>query len=148
MTWPGKPGALPESPVVPLTAAQQSRFALGKTLYAGICAACHLPDGRGVAGLAPPLVDSEWVLGSEQRLTRIVLHGLSGPISVQGMAYNLDMPALGAFDDEQVAAILTYIRREWEHTAAAVEPATVQAIRAAHSTRAEAWKQDELLKIP
>jgi mono/diheme cytochrome c family protein len=98
--------------------------------------------------LAPPLVDSEWVLGSEQRLTRIILHGLSGPIKVEGRTYSLDMPALGVFNDEQVAAILTYIRREWEHTADPVEPATVKAVRAANSARTEGWRQEELLKIP
>ncbi|MBX7208610.1 MAG: HEAT repeat domain-containing protein [Verrucomicrobiaceae bacterium] len=148
MTWPGKPGALPEPPVVPLTAAQQARFDLGKTLFTSICAACHQLNGRGATGLAPPLVDSEWVLGSEQRLTRIMLHGLSGPISVQGLSYNLEMPAFGAFNDEQTAAILTYIRREWGHTAAPVEAATVKAIRDATSDRFESWLSEQLLKIP
>ena len=148
MTWPGKPGAKPEPPVVPLTTAQQARFDMGKLLFGGVCAACHQPHGLGLEGVAPPLVDSEWVLGSEQRLARIVLHGLTGPLSVKGRSYRLDMPALGVFNDEQVAAILTYIRREWEHTAAAVEPETVKAIRSAASGRHEAWLPENLLKIP
>jgi mono/diheme cytochrome c family protein len=87
------------------------------------------------------------VLGSEQRLIRIVLHGVSGPIKVKGASYSLDMPAMGVFDDEQTAAILTYIRREWENGAPPVEPSTVRHIRALEARRTDAWRQEELLKI-
>ena len=90
-------------------------------------------------GLAPPLVDSEWVLGSEQRLVRIVLHGLPGPLKVNGRSWHLDMPSMGMFDDEQIAGILTYIRREWDHGGAPVQPATVKKIRAETAKRQEAW---------
>jgi mono/diheme cytochrome c family protein len=93
-------------------------------------------------------VDSEWVSGSEQRLARIILHGLTGPIQVNGRTYRLDMPGLGLFTDEQIASILTYIRREWEHSAAPVEPATIKAIREATKNRTEGWRQEELLKLP
>jgi putative membrane-bound dehydrogenase-like protein len=148
VTWPGKPGAIPEPVVVPLNAEQQLRFDQGKALYSGICAACHQPHGLGTEGLAPPLADSEWVSGSEQRLARIILHGLTGPIQVNGRTYRLDMPGLGLFTDEQIASILTYIRREWEHSAAPVEPATIKAIREATKNRTEGWRQEELLKLP
>jgi mono/diheme cytochrome c family protein len=148
LTWPGKPGAKPEPPIIPLTSAQQSRYELGKVLFTGVCAACHQPHGLGLGGVAPPLVDSEWVLGSEQRLARIVLHGLTGPLSVKGRTYRLDMPALGVFNDEQIAGILTYIRRGWEHNAAPVEPDTIKAIRSDTSARHEAWLQEDLQKIP
>ena len=148
LIWPGKPGAKPEPPIIPLTSAQQARHDLGKILFNGVCAACHQPHGLGLAGVAPPLVDSEWVLGSEQRLARIVLHGLTGPLSVKGRNYRLDMPALGAFTDDQIAGILTYIRREWEHNAAPVEPEIIKSIRTATSGRREAWLQEDLQKIP
>jgi mono/diheme cytochrome c family protein/glucose/arabinose dehydrogenase len=146
-TWSGKPGAKPEPPLVPLTSAQQARADQGKQLFNAVCAACHQPHGRGLEGVAPPLVDSEWVLGSEQRLVRIVLHGLTGPVSVKGRTYQLDMPAFGAFTDEQISGILTYVRREWEHTAAPVEPETVSTIRAATTDRHEAWVSEQLSKI-
>jgi mono/diheme cytochrome c family protein len=97
--------------------------------------------------VAPPLVDSEWVLGPEQRLVRIVLHGLTGPLSVKGRTYRLDMPAFGAFTDDQIAGILTYVRREWEHNAAPVEPDAVKAIRAATAARQEAWLGEQLLQV-
>jgi mono/diheme cytochrome c family protein len=148
ITWPGKPGAAPEPEVPALTPEQQGRFDMGKTLFSGICAACHQPHGLGVEGLAPPLVDSEWVLGSEQRVARIILHGVTGPIQVNGRTYRLDMPGLGIFTDDQVAAILTYIRREWEHTAAPVDPAAIKAIREATRDRTEGWREEELKAIP
>lgn len=148
MTWPGKPDAQPEPVVPPLTVAEQARFELGGQLYRGTCAPCHQPHGLGQEGLAPPLADSEWVLGSEQRLIRIVLHGVSGRIKVLDRTYWLDMPALGVLSDDQIAAILTYIRREWEHTAPPVDPVTVKSIRAGTNARDQSWKEDELLKIP
>ncbi len=146
-TWPGKPGAPIEAPIIPLTAEQQARFETGKLLFTSICAACHQPHGLGMEGLAPPLADSEWVLGSVDRLARIVLHGVRGPLKVKGVGYNLDMPGLGVLDDQQLAAILTYIRREWGHNATPVEPATLQQIRASLAQRQDAWTQEELLKL-
>lgn len=148
LVWPGKPGVPPEPVIPPLTAAQQARYDLGKELFTSTCASCHQTHGLGLEGLAPPLADSEWVLGSEQRLIRIVLHGVSGPIKVKGASYSLDMPAMGVFDDEQTAAILTYIRREWENGAPPIEPATVKQIRQLEARRTDAWRQEELLKLP
>ena len=105
--------------------------------------------GASQSGLAPPLADSEWVLGSDQRLTQIVLLGVRGPITVKGRTYSLEMPGLRAsFDDEQIASVLTYIRREWDHTANAVAPATVKKLRAKVTKRNEAWSEGELLKMP
>ena len=148
LIWPNKPGIKPEPPLTPLTKEQQARYDLGKVLFTGVCAACHQTHGKGLDGLAPPLMDSEWVLGPEQRIVRIVLHGLTGPVSVKGKTYRLDMPAFGSFTDDQIASVLTYIRREWEHTAAPVEPTTVKAIRAATADRREAWVQDQLRALP
>ena len=147
VTWPGKPGAEPES-IKPLTPEEQKRFEQGKELYLVSCGACHQPHGLGQEGLAPPLADSEWVLGPPQRVVRIVLHGLHGPVNVKGRSYQLDMPALGVFDDDQLAAILTYTRREWGHTVSPVEPELVKRIRAETEKREEAWSEAELLKIP
>ncbi|MEW6158346.1 MAG: c-type cytochrome [Verrucomicrobiota bacterium] len=148
LVWPGKPGVPPEPPVPALSAQQQNRFEAGQELFTTACAVCHQPHGLGQDGLAPPLVDSEWVLGSEQRLARIILHGVRGPITVLGRTYDLDMPAFGVFDDEQIAALLTYLRREWEHTASPVEPSMVGQIRRATASRQEPWTEPELLKIP
>jgi mono/diheme cytochrome c family protein len=147
VAWPGKPGVEPEPPVRPLTPEEQARFDLGKTLFETSCAACHQPHGYGMDGLAPPLVDSEWVAGTDHRLARIVLHGLHGPVYVKGQKFDLDMPSFGSFDDDQLAAILTYVRREWEHTYDPVLPATVAKIRTETSDRLDAWTETELLKV-
>ncbi|HEV7405029.1 MAG TPA: c-type cytochrome [Chthoniobacteraceae bacterium] len=148
LTWPGKPGAAGEVPIEPLAPAQQARFETGKQLYAAICAACHQPHGLGLEGLAPPLADSEWVTGSVERLGRIAINGVRGPIQVGTLRYSLDMPAWGVLNDEQLAAIFTYLRREWGHAAAPVEPEMVKQIRAAVAGRQDAWTQVELLKVP
>lgn len=147
LVWPSKPGAPPLPHIAPLTPVQQERFELGKALYEATCAGCHQPHGFGQDGLAPPLVDSEWVAGSVPVLTRIVLHGARGPFTVLGKKWDADMPSFGMLDDEQLAAVLTYIRREWEHGYDPVEPATVAKIRAATKDRAEAWTEAELKKV-
>ena len=102
----------------------------------------------GMDGLAPPLLDSEWVLGSVGRLTRILLHGLTGPIRVNGAGWSADMPSMGMFDDEQIASILTYIRREWDHDGAPVNAGAVKQIRAETALRNEAWSSGELMNVP
>ena len=147
VVWPGKPGVPPEPPVRPLNDSEQRRFAAGKLLYESTCAACHQPHGLGQEGLAPPLADSEWVAGDPARLARIMLHGVTGPLFVQGRRWNLDMPGLGnAFDDEALAGVLTYIRREWDHTFDPVDATLVKRIRTLTASRQAAWTEDELKK--
>lgn len=150
VVWPGKPGAAPLPVAAAALAGEDAdSFARGKALYTIICGACHQPHGNGQAGLAPPLRDSEWVLGSERRLVRIVLQGLRDEVSVKGVNYQLSMPALAeALTDQQIADALTYVRREWEHNAAPVQAATVKAVRAATSQHEDSWTQAELLRVP
>jgi glucose/arabinose dehydrogenase/mono/diheme cytochrome c family protein len=144
---PEKPAPV-ASKARPLTEEEKRRFEAGRTMYEATCLACHQQHGLGQAGLAPPLVDSEWVSGSEQRLIRVVLHGLRGPIKVKGESFEMDMPSLGVLDDEQIAAALTYIRREWGHTFEPVMPAAVKKVRDETASREDAWTMAELLKIP
>ncbi|MGV3663431.1 MAG: DUF7133 domain-containing protein, partial [Prosthecobacter sp.] len=148
LTWPGKPVPAGFKPPRELTAAEQARFDMGRTLYASICAGCHQPNGSGLDGIAPPLIDSEWVTGSPERLARIVLHGVRGYITVKKRRHQLDMPPLGALGDEPLAAILTYLRREWEHGAEPVTPDFLKAVRKKEARRTDSWTEQELLKIP
>lgn len=147
LAWPGKPGAPPPPVIKPLTEAQTALFEKGKTIYHTLCAACHQPHGFGLDGLAPPLVDSEWVLGKPEITARIVMHGLAGPVKVAGRTYNLAMPPLPQLTDEDVAGVLTYIRREWEHTASAVETKTINTIRAQNKGRMAMWTEAELKNV-
>ena len=142
VVWPGKPGVV-VSVVKPLTNEQQLLFDSGKQTYAGLCTACHQPTGKGLEGLAPPLADSEWVNGDPERIVKVVMHGLRGPIKVKGLSYNYDMPAAGFLSDEQIAGVLTYIRREWDHEASPVPLDLVQKIRAETKGRTDAWTEGE-----
>ncbi len=148
MSWPGKPGDN-TPPLKPLTAEQEKHFATGRDLYAQICGQCHQPSGLGQDGVAPALVDSEWVLGSIGKPARIILNGVHGPIKVGKKSLDLEMPGLGAaLTDEQIASVLTYLRREWGHEASPVEPATIAEIRKDPTGRAgEQWTADELAKV-
>ena len=145
VAWPNKPGVPPPPVIVPLTADQQKLFEVGRTVYSTLCTACHQPTGTGMEGLAPALVDSDWVLGTPDILPRIIIHGLSGPIKVNGQAWSLEMPPLGpALSDEQIAGVLTYIRREWEHNGSPISTEAVAKIRAQHKARTKAWSEAEL----
>ena len=147
LLWPGKAGASDPAAEQPLTQAQETRFANGRFLFTTICAPCHQEGGQGLDGLAPPLLDSPWVLGPPERTLRIVLQGVRGPINVLGRWHTGEMPALGGLDDHQISAVLTYVRRAWGHTAAPVDPTHVAAIRQATAGRTDAWTQDELNQV-
>ena len=143
VVWPGKPGVV--VPVVkPLTNEEQALFDSGKQTFAGLCAACHQTTGKGLDGLAPPLADSEWVNGDPERIIKVVMHGLRGPIKVKGNSYSYDMPAAGFLSDEQIAGVLTYIRREWDHEASPVPLDLVKKVRAETKGRTDAWTEGEL----
>lgn len=147
LAWPGKPGAPPPPKIVPLNEAQTALYEKGKTIYATLCAACHQPHGFGLDGLAPPLVDSEWVLGKAELPARIIMHGLAGPVKVGGRSFNLAMPPLPQLTDEDVAGVLTYIRREWEHNASPVDTKAVTAIRTQTKGRTVMWTEQELKNL-
>lgn len=107
----------------------------GKEAFLTHCAPCHQSDGSGMARLATPLRNSKWVLGDEEQVVRIVLNGLKG---------ELLMPAMGTLDDQQLAAILTYIRRAWGHEAGPISPETVERVRGASAGRQAPWTVNEL----
>jgi mono/diheme cytochrome c family protein len=103
----------------------------GKQIYGAKCAACHQASGMGVSGVFPPLAGAEWVLGDEKVLVSILLHGVQGELVVKGNTYNGVMPAFGNLPDEEIAAVLTYVRSEWGNQAPAITAATVQSQREA-----------------
>jgi len=150
ITWPDKAAREPEPPrATPLTAEELARWERGRKQFTVSCAVCHSLSGLGEEGKGPPLVDSEWVTGSEQRLARIVINGLHGPIKVNGKIYSTaEMPAVLTMTSDEIAEALTYIRREWGHQSPPIEPATIRKIRAAVDDREEPWTMKELLEIP
>jgi mono/diheme cytochrome c family protein len=150
-TWPGAklPDMLTRG-ASPLTPEQEKRMRVGQQMYATVCAACHQPGGGGNPAIAPPLAGSDWVTGPPERLVRVVLHGLYGPVEVNGQTWNLHMPALGAsglFDDEKIAGVLSYVRRAWGNAAPPVEPALVAEVRKNTVSRMFPWRAEELAQI-
>ena len=138
VTWPGKRG---ERIVAPLRADEQQRFDAGREVYRTICQACHQPDGRGQDKLAPSLIASPFALANAEIPARILLNGKEGSIGL--------MPPIGsALNDDQIAAVLTYIRREWGHTATPVDAALIKRMRALTSSRTRPWTETELLALP
>jgi mono/diheme cytochrome c family protein len=101
----------------------------GKAQYL-VCAACHGANGEG-SPIAPPLAASEWVTGPVSNLIRIQLRGLTGPITVAGKEYDFPggMVAMPYQTDDQIAAVLTYIRNSFGNQASAVKPEQVNALR-------------------
>lgn len=144
-TWPGdpRPGGARA-----LTAEEERRRVDGAALFKDTCASCHGEDGRGRAGQAPSLVGSTWVRDSDDWLVRIVLHGLTGPIEIDGKEWNLNMPghADGGehFGDEAVAGLLTFLRRAWGHAEDPISPETVARIRTEAGERNLPWTVAEL----
>lgn len=121
----------------------------GGQLFTLYCSACHGADGKGATGgTFPPLAGSPWVAGDADRVVKIVLQGLHGPVDVLGTTYNLEMPPQGAMlPDDQIAAILTYVRTSWGNQASPVTPEAVKAIRAATNDRKAPWTAEEILKL-
>ena len=117
----------------------------GRALYEVSCGACHQADGEGKEGVASPLAGSEWVTGSERRLLRIALDGVRGPIEVKGRRYQLEMPALRhVYGDEDMAAILSYIRGAWGNSASAITADFVGQVRSETAQRGDSWTAEEL----
>ena len=149
-SWPGhRPTPLSSGKVRPLTAGEEALVARGRQVYLTSCVACHGSDGEGMKLLAPPLAGSDWVQGSEERLVRVLLHGLAGPIVVNGKRYAAPeiqplMPPLANLDNESIAAVLTYIRREWGNAADPITKNEVSQMRIRAQGRTTPWTETEL----
>lgn len=125
------PAITPPAPA-PAGAAPPTALQLadGARVYRSLCAACHLPDGRGMAGVIPPLATADYLLADPSRAVRIVLQGLSGPVTVNNVNYLGAMPPLGAvLTDRQVADVLTYVLNSWGNQGGTVNVEDVRRAR-------------------
>ncbi len=141
---PSKGGAA-EAPINPIQ--------LGNRLFhqATACVSCHQATGLGLPGAYPPLAGSEWVNGPEDRVVSIVLYGLQGQVHVKGMVFSAAaMPAFGPsgfnWSNDQIAAVLSYVRQEWGNKSPAISADTVASIRQKDGNRG-AWSEADLLKV-
>ncbi|MEK6237880.1 MAG: c-type cytochrome, partial [Planctomycetales bacterium] len=136
-----------------LSLADQKVYKLGAEVYQrhSHCATCHLTHGKGNGNVYPPLVGSPWVNGSEDRLVKMALHGMWGKLTVNGKVYEpaRGVPPMTAFrsllKDEELAAVLTFVRNTWDNQASPIRPETVKKVRAETIDRSTFWKPEELL---
>lgn len=109
----------------------------GRVLYNTYCATCHQGDGKGDNNRFPPLVDSEWVNGSDEGLIDIVVNGYQKEMVVAGKTYNGLMPQHRHLDDHAIASILTYVRKRFS----GAETAPVNAVKVAEIRNKTATKK-------
>jgi mono/diheme cytochrome c family protein len=123
-----------------LTAAEQQRFEAGRDIYRNTCQACHQPDGRGQEKIAPTLIGSALALAAPEIPARVLLHGKEGPVGL--------MPPVGSvLTDEQIANVLTYVRREWGQSGSVVDATVVKGVRDTTASRTRPWTHDELMAL-
>jgi mono/diheme cytochrome c family protein/glucose/arabinose dehydrogenase len=131
---------------------ERELYIAGKEIYAreGYCMTCHQPDGAGLsASQFPPLAGTQWVLGDEERLVKLTLKGLYGPIKVLDREYGGQVPMTpfgGMLNDEEVAAVLTYVRNSFGNKASAISPEKVKEVRARVQDKTGFYTPEELLK--
>ncbi len=128
--------------------ATTQKGASGEQLYTSLCVACHQASGHGLPGVFPPLATSEWVTGAPELPAKILLLGLTGTVHVQGTAYTGQMPSFHQHSDEEIAALLTYIRSSWGNGAVAVTPELVKQTRESLKDRTEPWKGEDEIGRP
>lgn len=121
----------------------QSAMKKGATIY-GACQGCHQATGTGQPGLIPPLAGSDWVLGGTERITRVVLRGLMGPVIVKGATFNNVMPTQQTLSDSELAAVLTYVRNSWGNQGPMLTKEMVAKVRADIESHPTPWTAGDL----
>lgn len=144
-----------EHPMPPIPAhlsdAEKNQFKAGHEIYFrdAHCATCHQADGKGLPPAFPPLAESPWVTEDHDRLIKLTLHGLMGPFELHGKKYEGQVPMTpfgGMLKDDEVAAVLTYVRNNFGNKAPAITPEQVAKVRADTKARAAFYTVEELLK--
>jgi mono/diheme cytochrome c family protein/glucose/arabinose dehydrogenase len=127
-------------------------YVKGKEIYQkeGYCMTCHQQKGEGLtASQFPPLAGTAWVTGDEERLIKLTIKGLYGPIEIKGKKYPGQVPMTpfgGLLDDEGIAAVLTYVRKSFGNNADVVYPETVEKVRAEIDSKEGFYTAEELLE--
>lgn len=108
----------------------------GQALFAGTCSTCHQPNGEGLEGVFPPLAGSSYIKADPKSVPRVILHGLQGPVNVNGKDYNSVMPPMTQLTDDEVANISTYVLNSWGNPGGKVTNAEAAQIRQAKPANA------------
>ncbi|MEN9732060.1 MAG: hypothetical protein RLZ45_55 [Verrucomicrobiota bacterium] len=134
---------------------EAKRYALGKEVFHrdAHCATCHQPSGSGTPGIYPPLnlTGNPW-LADDERLVKLVLKGLWGPLELGGQRLSPanGVPPMigfaGMLNDEEVAGVLTYVRQSFGNDLPPVTPDLVKKVRAKTQNRVDFYMVEELMK--
>jgi mono/diheme cytochrome c family protein/glucose/arabinose dehydrogenase len=145
----------PEFAAAPVPAhlddAAKKQFVAGEKIYhrEGHCATCHQANGKGLDPAFPSVENSPWVQGDPDRLIKLAMYGLMGPLEVNGKKYDGQVPMTpfaGMLKDDEMAAVLTFVRNSFGNKGEAIQPAQVKAIRDANAGRVQFYTTEELLK--
>jgi len=112
-------------------ATKEQRISAGGVLYKGTCSVCHQQDGEGLAGVFPPLANSDYLMADTRRAIEVVLNGLTGPVTVNGSDFNSVMPPMSQLNDDEIANILTFALNSWGNEDGEISSDDVAAVRAA-----------------
>jgi len=91
----------------------EDQIRAGEALFAGTCSVCHQSNGAGLTGVFPPLAKSDYLNADHKRAINLVLRGLSGKVTVNGLEYDSVMPPMTQLTDDEIANILTYVLNSW-----------------------------------
>jgi nitrite reductase (NO-forming)/hydroxylamine reductase len=116
----------------------EERMASGEKLYSVHCSACHQAAGQGLAGAFPPLAASDYLADGPGVAVKVVLNGLTGPITVNGVEYNAVMPNLSYLSDVEVADVVTYVMNSWDNPGGEVSSGEVAAARGGEVVKGQA----------
>jgi nitrite reductase (NO-forming) len=112
----------------PLT--DEQRMELGKATYNRLCTQCHQANAMGVPGTFPPLAKSDYLAATPaDKLADHIVHGLQGPLTVNGASYTGVMPPMSFLTDDEIAGALSYVRASFGNNLPAVKPETVAKAR-------------------
>lgn len=112
------------------TLSKDDQIKAGQQLFSGTCSVCHQTNGEGMAGVFPPLAKSDYLAkAAKEKLIGIPLHGLTGPVTVNGKDYNSVMPPMAQLTDDEVANILTYVLNSWGNPGGQVSKDEVGKVR-------------------
>jgi len=136
------------APVAPVTTAfvkaDDEQMKRGLAVYSRTCIACHQPTGKGLAPVFPSIAGVPIVNGDATLPIKFILHGLMGPLTVDGVTYNSMMPPVAGVSDQDIADVLTYVRQSFGNKSNSVTPDQVKAVRAANAARTAPWNTAEL----
>jgi mono/diheme cytochrome c family protein len=113
----GSPGLGDRRTLADLRGPAAGAAADGKQLFTANCVACHQASGKGLPGVFPPLDGSEWVTGEPRIVANILLHGVTGEMTVGGNVFKGAMPSFQRLGDAELAAVASYVRSEWSNKA-------------------------------